>query len=163
MSNNANMNNLAIKFLNSIKSWIDKRIPERTKECLRTKIAIITKINSDNTYDIILAGDYGTYLDLGEEKKICDEYFELKDREQSLTEEEKKRLSELSTIIQTKYNGELLTEDLYEKRVSMLTLNNLFVIKADTYSLNDYVVIGYVDNKLTNSFIICKNATKKGV
>ena len=45
----------------------------------------------------------------------------------------------------------------------MLTLNNLFVIKADTYSLNDYVVIGYVDNKLTNSFIICKNATKKGV
>ena len=163
MSNNANMNNLAIKILNSIKSWIDKRIPERTKECLRTKIAIITKINSDNTYDIILAGDYGTYLDLGEEKKICDEYFELKDREQSLTEEEKKRLSELSTIIQTKYNGELLTEDLYEKRVSMLTLNNLFVIKADTYSLNDYVVIGYVDNKLTNSFIICKNATKKGV
>lgn len=163
MSNNANMNNLAIKFLNSIKSWIDKRIPERTKECLRTKIAIITKINSDNTYDIILAGDYGTYLDLGEEKKICDEYFELKDREQSLTEEEKKRLSELSTIIQTKYNGELLTEDLYEKRVSMLTLNNLFVIKADTYSLNDYVVIGYVDNKLTNSFIICKNATEKGV
>lgn len=163
MSNNVNMNNLAIKFLNSIKSWIDKRIPERTKECLRTKIAIITKINSDNTYDIILAGDYGTYLDLGEEKKICDEYFELKDREQSLTEEEKKRLSELSTIIQTKYNGELLTEDLYEKRVSMLTLNNLFVIKADTFSLNDYVVIGYVDNKLTNSFIICKNATKKGV
>lgn len=163
MSNNANMNNLAIKFLNSIKSWIDKRIPERTKECLRTKIAIITKINPDNTYDVILAGDYGTYLDLGEEKKICDEYFELKDREQSLTEEEKKRLSELSTIIQTKYNGELLTEDLYEKRVSMLTLNNLFVIKADTYSLNDYVVIGYVDNKLTNSFIICKNATKKGV
>lgn len=163
MSNNVNMNNLAIKFLNSIKSWIDKRIPERTKECLRTKIAIITKINSDNTYDIILAGDYGTYLDLGEEKKICDEYFELKDREQSLTEEEKKRLSELSTIIQTKYNGELLTEDLYEKRVSMLTLNNLFVIKADTYSLNDYVVIGYVDNKLTNSFIICKNATEKGV
>lgn len=162
MSNNANMNNLAIKFLNSIKSWIDKRIPERTKECLRTKIAIITKINSDNTYDIILAGDYGTYLDLREEKKICDEYSELKDREQSLTEEEKKRLSELSTIIQTKYNGELLTEDLYEKRVSMLTLNNLFVIKADTYSLNDYVVIGYVDNKLTNSFIICKNA-KKGV
>ena len=163
MSNNANMNNLAIKFLNSIKSWIDKRIPERTKECLRTKIAIITKINSDNTYDIILAGDYGTYLDLGEEKKIKEEYFELKEREQSLTEEEKKRLSELSTIIQTKYNGELLTEDLYEKRVSMLTLNNLFVIKADTYSLNDYVVIGYVDNKLTNSFIICKNATKKGV
>lgn len=162
MSANAEMNNLAIKFLNSIRSWVDKRIPERTKECLRTKIAIITKVNSDNTYDVILAGDYGTYLDLGKEKKIYDEYSELKNKEQSLNEEEKKRLAELSTIIQTQYNGELMTEDLYREKVSRLTLNSLSVIKADTYSMDDYVVVGYVDNKLTNSFILCKN-TKKGV
>lgn len=162
MSANAEMNNLAIKFLNSIRSWVDKRIPERTKECLRTKIAIITKVNSDNTYDVILAGDYGTYLDLGEEKKIYDEYSELKNKEQSLNEEEKKRLAELSTIIQTQYNGELMTEDLYKEKVSRLTLNSLSVIKADTYSMDNYVVVGYVDNKLTNSFILCKN-TKKGV
>lgn len=162
MSANAEMNNLAIKFLNSIRSWVDKRIPERTKECLRTKIAIITKVNSDNTYDVILAGDYGTYLDLGEEKKIYDEYSELKNKEQSLNEEEKKRLAELSTIIQTQYNGELMTEDLYKEKVSRLTLNSLSVIKTDTYSMDDYVVVGYVDNKLTNSFILCKN-TKKGV
>lgn len=162
MSANAEMNNLAIKFLNSIRSWVDKRIPERTKECLRTKIAIITKVNSDNTYDVILAGDYGTYLDLGEEKKIYDEYSELKNKEQSLNEEEKKRLAELSTIIQTQYNGELMTEDLYKEKISRLTLNSLSVIKADTYSMDDYVVVGYVDNKLTNSFILCKN-TKKGV
>lgn len=162
MSANAEMNNLAIKFLNSIRSWVDKRIPERTKECLRTKIAIIMKVNSDNTYDVILAGDYGTYLDLGEEKKIYDEYSELKNKEQSLNEEEKKRLAELSTIIQTQYNGELMTEDLYKEKVSRLTLNSLSVIKADTYSMDDYVVVGYVDNKLTNSFILCKN-TKKGV
>ena len=162
MSANAEMNNLAIKFLNSIRSWVDKRIPEMTKECLRTKIAIITKVNSDNTYDVILAGDYGTYLDLGEEKKIYDEYSELKNKEQSLNEEEKKRLAELSTIIQTQYNGELMTEDLYKEKVSRLTLNSLSVIKADTYSMDDYVVVGYVDNKLTNSFILCKN-TKKGV
>ena len=162
MSANAEMNNLAIKFLNSIRSWVDKRIPERTKECLRTKIAIITKVNSDNTYDVILAGDYGTYLDLGEEKKIYDEYSELKNKEQSLNEEEKKRLAELSTIIQTQYNGELMTEDLYKEKVSRLTLNSLSVIKADTYSMDDYVVVGSVDNKLTNSFILCKN-TKKGV
>ena len=162
MSANAEMNNLAIKFLNSIRSWVDKRISERTKECLRTKIAIITKVNSDNTYDVILAGDYGTYLDLGEEKKIYDEYSELKNKEQSLNEEEKKRLAELSTIIQTQYNGELMTEDLYKEKVSRLTLNSLSVIKADTYSMDDYVVVGYVDNKLTNSFILCKN-TKKGV
>lgn len=162
MSANAEMNNLAIKFLNSIRSWVDKRIPERTKECLRTKIAIITKVNSDNTYDVILAGDYGTYLDLGKEKKIYDEYSELKNKEQSLNEEEKKRLAELSTIIQTQYNGELMTEDLYKEKISRLTLNSLSVIKADTYSMDDYVVVGYVDNKLTNSFILCKN-TKKGV
>lgn len=162
MSANAEMNNLAIKFLNSIRSWVDKRIPERTKECLRTKIAIITKVNSDNTYDVILAGDYGTYLDLGEEKKIYDEYSELKNKEQSLNKEEKKKLAELSTIIQTQYNGELMTEDLYKEKVSRLTLNSLSVIKADTYSMDDYVVVGYVDNKLTNSFILCKN-TKKGV
>ena len=132
MSANAEMNNLAIKFLNSIRSWVDKRISERTKECLRTKIAIITKVNSDNTYDVILAGDYGTYLDLGEEKKIYDEYSELKNKEQSLNEEEKKRLAELSTIIQTQYNGELMTEDLYKEKVSRLTLNSLSVIRADT-------------------------------
>ena len=162
MSANAEMNNLAIKFLNSIRSSVDKRIPERTKEWIKKKIAIITKVNSDNTYDVILAGDYGTYLDLGEEKKIYDEYSELKNKEQSLNEEEKKRLAELSTIIQTQYNGELMTEDLYKEKVSRLTLNSLSVIKADTYSMDDYVVLGYVDNKLTNSFILCKN-TKKGV
>lgn len=162
MSGKAEMNNLAIKFLNSIKSWIDKRIPERTKECLRTKIAIIIKVNSDNTYNVILAGDYGTYLDFTERKKICDEYSDLKSKEQSLNAEEKKRLLELSTIIQTQYDGELMTETLYKEKVAGLTLDNLFVIKTDTYSINDYVVIGYVDNKLTNSFILCKN-TKKGV
>ena len=80
----------------------------------------------------------------------------------SVNEEEKKRLAELSTIIQTQYNGELMTEDLYKEKVSRLTLNSLSVIKADTYSMDDYVVVGYVDNKLTNSFILCKN-TKKGV
>lgn len=161
MGINSEMNNLAIKFLNSIKSWIDKRIPERTKECLRTKIAIITKVNGDNTYDVILAGDYGTYTELGKEKDICDEYSQLKEREDSLSEEEKKRLIELSNIIQTQYNGELMTEELYSQKISMLTLDNLIVIKSDKYSVNDYVVIGYVDNKLTNSFIICKN-NKKG-
>ena len=162
MGINTEMNNLAIKFLNSIRSWIDKRIPEETKECLRTKIAIIIKNNADNTYDVILAGDYGTYIDLGKEKDIYNEYIQLKNKEETLSEKDKTRLAELSNIIQTQYNGELMTEELYKKNVSMLTLNNLIVIKTDTYSIDDYVVIGYVDNKLTNSFIICKNTTKKG-
>ena len=157
METNAKMNNLAIKFLESIKSWIDKRIQEKTKESLRTKIAIIVQDNLDSTYNVILAGDYGTYIDLGEKKAICKEYLQLKEREESLSEEEEKRLVELFNIIQTQYNGEIITEEIYLQKVSALTLDNLFVIKTDEYSVNDYVVIGYVDDKLTNSFIICKN------
>lgn len=157
METNAKMNNLAIKFLESIKSWIDKRIQEKTKESLRTKIAIIIQDNLDSTYNVILAGDYGTYTDLGEKKVICEEYLQLKEREESLSEEEEKRLVELFNIIQTQYNGEIITEEIYLQKVSALTLDNLFVIKTDEYSVNDYVVIGYVDDKLTNSFIICKN------
>lgn len=157
METNAKMNNLAIKFLESIKSWIDKRIQEKTKESLRTKIAIIIQDNLDSTYNVILAGDYGTYIDLGEKKVICEEYLQLKEREESLSEEEEKKLVELFNIIQTQYNGEIITEEIYLQKVSALTLDNLFVIKTDEYSVNDYVVIGYVDDKLTNSFIICKN------
>ena len=157
METNAKMNNLAIKFLESIKSWIDKRIQEKTKEGLRTKIAIIIQVILDSTYNVILAGDYGTYIDLGEKKAICEEYLQLKEREESLSEEEEKRLVELFNIIQTQYNGEIITEEIYFQKVSALTLDNLFVIKTDEYSVNDYVVIGYVDDKLTNSFIICKN------
>lgn len=157
METNAKMNNLAIKFLESIKSWIDKRIQEKTKESLRTKIAIIVQDNLDSTYNVILAGDYGTYIDLGEKKVICEEYLQLKEREESLSEEEEKRLVELFNIIQTQYNGEIITEEIYLQKASALTLDNLFVIKTDEYSVNDYVVIGYVDDKLTNSFIICKN------
>lgn len=157
METNAKMNNLAIKFLESIKSWIDKRIQEKTKESLRTKIAIIVQDNLNSTYNVILAGDYGTYIDLGEKKVICEEYLQLKEREESLSEEEEKKLVELFNIIQTQYNGEIITEEIYLQKVSALTLDNLFVIKTDEYSVNDYVVIGYVDDKLTNSFIICKN------
>lgn len=157
METNAKMNNLAIKFLESIKSWIDKRIQEKTRESLRTKIAIIIQDNLDSTYNVILAGDYGTYIDLGEKKVICEEYLQLKEREESLSKEEEKKLVELFNIIQTQYNGEIITEEIYLQKVSALTLDNLFVIKTDEYSVNDYVVIGYVDDKLTNSFIICKN------
>ena len=127
METNAKMNNLAIKFLESIKSWIDKRIQEKTKESLRTKIAIIIQDNLDSTYNVILAGDYGTYIDLGEKKVICEEYLQLKEREESLSEEEEKKLVELFNIIQTQYNGEIITEEIYLQKVSALTLDNLFV------------------------------------
>ena len=159
---NFNMNNLTLRFLDSVRNWIERLIPEKTRECLRTKIAIIKDVNSDGTFNVILAGDYGTYLDLIEQKNVCDEYNNLKQRESSLSEAERKRLNELKKIIDTLYNGEILTQDSYNKKVSMLVIENLVPIKSDTYSVSDYVVIGYVDNKLTNSFIIYKNV-KKGV
>ncbi len=127
MEEQVNMNNLAIKFLNSISDWIDRRIIDKTKECLRTKIAIIIKDNKDKTYNVILSGDYGRYLSLKEDLD----------------------------------NGNI-DSNKFNKEVNMLTLDNLITIKTDTYSEGDYVLIGYVDNKLTNSFILYKNV-KKGV
>lgn len=121
-----NMDKLVKKFLKTMQDWIDKRIPEKTRDCLRTKIAIITKVK-DNTYDVILAGDYGTYLNL-----------------------------------QDLYSkGEIATDD-FNREVEMLTLEDLVVIKSDTYVVGDYVIIGIVDNKLTNAFILYKSI-KKGV
>lgn len=123
------MNGLAKKFLKAMQDWIDKRIPEKTRDCLRTKIAIVIKADETNkVYDVILAGDYGTYLNL-------------KDMYEA---------------------GELSQTD-YEKEVSMLTLDDLVTIKSDVkYDVGNYVVIGIVDNKLTNAFILCKSI-KKGV
>lgn len=127
MEEQVNMNNLAIKFLNSISDWIDKRIINKTKECLRTKIAIIIKDNKDKTYNVILSGDYGKYLSLKDD-----------------------------------LDNNVIDNNKFDKEVNMLTLDNLITIKTDTYSEGDYVLIGYVDNKLTNSFILYKNV-KKGV
>lgn len=127
MEEQVNMNNLAIKFLNSISDWVDKRIIDKTKECLRTKIAIIIKDNKDKTYNVILSGDYGKYLSLKDD-----------------------------------LDNDVIDNNKFDKEVNMLTLDNLITIKTDTYSEGDYVLIGYVDNKLTNSFILYKNV-KKGV
>lgn len=127
MEEQVNMNNLVIKFLNSISDWIDKRIIDKTKECLRTKIAIIIKDNKDKTYNVILSGDYGKYLSLKDD-----------------------------------LDNNVIDNNKFDKEVNMLTLDNLITIKTDTYSEGDYVLIGYVDNKLTNSFILYKNV-KKGV
>lgn len=119
-----NMNGLAKKFLQSIQDWIDRRIPEKTKDCLRTKIAIITKIDN-GTYNVVLASDYGTYVN----------YKDLYD------------------------NGEITLEE-FTKQTEMLTLDGLITIKSDSYKVGDYVIIGIVDNKLTNAFIIYRSIQK---
>lgn len=115
-------NNLANKLLKILKVWLDELIPEITKNCIRSKVAIVIKKNSNDSYNVILSEDYGEYLDLVEQKN----------------------------------NGKI-TEVEFNKQVNLITIDNLFTIKTETYNVNDFVIIGFLDNKLTNAFILCKN------
>lgn len=115
-------NNLANKLLKILKVWLDELIPEITKNCIRSKVAIVIKKNSNDSYNVILSEDYGEYLDLVEQKN----------------------------------NGKI-TEVEFNKQVNLITIDNLFTIKTETYNINDFVIIGFLDNKLTNAFILCKN------
>lgn len=152
------MDGLAKKFLKSMQDWVDKRIPEKTRDCLRTKIAIVTKVNS-GTYNVILAGDWGTYLDLIDERANYAEY-ETLSAKASLTTAEQQRLKEITKILKDVYKNRRMTQTDYNNEVMKLTLEDLTTIKTDTYSVNDYVVIGIVDNKLTNAFILYKTNKK---
>lgn len=120
--NDMEQNNLAGRLLRILRIWIDSIIPEQTKDCIRTKVAIVVKKNSDNTYNVILSEDLGEYLDL----------------------------------VQKKDNKEI-TDSVFNTEVAKISIDNLFNIKNETYIVNDYVIIGYLDNKLTNAFILCKN------
>ena len=115
-------NNLANKLLKILKVWLDELIPEITKNCIRSKVAIVIKKNSNDSYNVILSEDYGEYLDLVEQKN----------------------------------NGKI-TEVEFNKQINLITIDNLFTIKTETYNINDFVIIGFLDNKLTNAFILCKN------
>ena len=120
--NDMEQNNLAGRLLKILRIWIDSIIQEQTKDCIRTKVAIVVKKNSDNTYNVILSEDLGEYLDL----------------------------------VQKKDNKEI-TDSVFNTEVAKISIDNLFNIKNETYIVNDYVIVGYLDNKLTNAFILCKN------
>ena len=104
-----------MKLLKILKVWLDELIPEITKNCIRSKVAIVIKKNSNDSYNVILSEDYGEYLDLVEQKN----------------------------------NGKI-TEVEFNKQVNLITIDNLFTIKTETYNINDFVIIGFLDNKLTN-------------
>lgn len=87
--------------------------------------------------------------------------------------------SKVATIVSTNSDGTynvILTEDYeeyldliarkeaqeitdieYLSKLSFITIDNLFAIKDEDYRIDDYVIVGYLDNKLTNAFILCKN------
>ena len=120
--NDMEQNNLAGRLLKILRIWIDSIIPEQTKDCIRSKVAVVVKKNADTTYNVILSEDLGEYLDL----------------------------------VQKKDNKEI-TDSVFNTEVAKISIDNLFNIKNETYIVNDYVIVGYLDNKLTNAFILCKN------
>ena len=120
--NDMEQTSLAGRLLRILRTWIEAIIPEETKDCIRSKVAVIVAKNSDNTYNVILSEDLGDYLDL----------------------------------IQKKDNKEI-TDAIFNSEVAKISIDNLFNIKNETYIVNDYVIVGYLDNKLTNAFILCKN------
>ena len=120
--NDIEQTSLAGRLLRILRTWIEAIIPEETKDCIRSKVAVVVAKNSDNTYNVILSEDLGDYLDL----------------------------------IQKKDNKEI-TDAIFNSEVAKISIDNLFNIKNETYNVNDYVIVGYLDNKLTNAFILCKN------
>ena len=120
--NDIEQTSLAGRLLRILRTWIEAIIPEETKDCIRSKVAVVVAKNSDNTYNVILSEDLGDYLDL----------------------------------IQKKDNKEI-TDAIFNSEVAKISIDNLFNIKNETYNVNDYVIVGYLDNKLSNAFILCKN------
>ena len=120
--NDMEQTSLAGRLLRILRTWIEAIIPEETKDCIRSKVAVVVAKHSDNTYNVILSEDLGDYLDL----------------------------------IQKKDNKEI-TDAIFNSEVAKISIDNLFNIKNETYNVNDYVIVGYLDNKLTNAFILCKN------
>ena len=120
--NDMEQTSLAGRLLRILRTWIEAIIPEETKDCIRSKVAVVVAKNSYNTYNVILSEDLGDYLDL----------------------------------IQKKDNKEI-TDAIFNSEVAKISIDNLFSIKNETYNVDDYVIVGYLDNKLTNAFILCKN------
>lgn len=120
--NDMEQTSLAGRLLRILRTWIEAIIPEETKDCIRSKVAVVVAKNLDNTYNVILSEDLGDYLDL----------------------------------VQKKDNQEI-TDAIFNSEVAKISIDNLFSIKNETYNVNDYVIVGYLDNKLTNAFILCKN------
>lgn len=125
-------NSLASKLLRLLRVWLEELIPEETKDCIRSKVAIVVAKNQNNTYNVVLSEDFGDYLDLVHRRDMSQgdpDY----DPKQKLTP------------------AEFATE------VAKISIDNLFSIKNETYAVDNYVIVGYLDNKLTNAFILCKN------
>ena len=66
--NDMEQTSLAGRLLRILRTWIEAIIPEETKDCIRSKVAVVVAKNLDNTYNVILSEDLGDYLDLIQKK-----------------------------------------------------------------------------------------------
>ena len=157
--NDMEQTSLAGRLLRILRTWIEAIIPEETKDCIRSKVAVVVAKNQDETYNVALTEDVDNY-DIqfqllkysGDElTKQVKQYLNIKyqDIYPDETEREKK-IEEMLPEEVKKYNKFL-------SDASNFSIDNLFTIKNETYDLGTFVIVGYLDNKLTNAFILCKN------
>ena len=128
--NDIEQNFLAGKLIRILRDWINKIIPEETKNCLRSKVGIIVKVEDEKDYyKVVFPEDYQKYFDLGNDAVDV-----------NLTKEERKEAEE-------------------ERENITLRIKDFMGIDVRGKNLekNDIVTIIYTDNKLTNAFILCAN------
>lgn len=130
--NGIEQSNLSNRFLRVIRDWLNYIIPEETKNCIRSKTAVVVKVNGNNTYNVILSEELADYRNL------------------------EWRLN--MQVGDPDYDPNLkLTQAQFNEKVAEISIDNLVSIKNETYVVDDYIIVGYLDNKLTNSFILCKS------
>lgn len=157
--NDMEQNNLAGRLLKILRIWIDSIIPEQTKDCIRSKVAVVVKKNADNTYNVALTEDVDKYdiqfqllkYSGNELTEQVRQYLNIKYQDIYPDETEREKKIEEMLPEETKKYTQFLSE------ASSFSIDNLFTIKNEIYDLGTFVIVGYLDNKLTNAFILCKN------
>lgn len=149
---------LGNKFLRVIRDWLNYIIPEETRNCIRSKIGIIVDRNENKTITIKQYNSQGQIVEVTKRAYITGTYNVI------VTEnlQEYYRIAnqygiDLTKPISTRRQSSGYAEFL--EAIEHISIDNLYVIKTENpnYAIDDYVVIGYLDNKLTNAFILCKN------
>ncbi len=125
---NLEQNSLANRLLTILRDWINKIIPEETKNCLRTKIGYVIESDDEThygTFRVILQDDFNKYKTL---KSDLDN----------------------GKIDSDTFNDEVNDFCLNSVPCACLDLR-------DHMFPQSVVTIAYTDNKLSNAFILFRN------
>ena len=111
--NGIEQSNLSNRFLRVIRDWLNYIIPEETKNCIRSKTAVVVKVNGNNTYNVILSEELADYRNL------------------------EWRLN--MQVGDPDYDPNLkLTQEQFNDKVAEISIDNLVTIK-NNYSLNNFI------------------------